>query len=224
MQTVTARRVQRVGVDGGALALDDERVAVDGVKCVLRPSLTASSTMMCVSISAEGMASHEACADAIFRYARARVVERLGAAAAALAWPRVAMTHVYLDDMAQFARVNAVYSEYMPAVAPSARACVATRFPGDVKLQIDCVFVLDDGRRAKSLHVQSLSSWAPACIGPYGQSVRASGLAHVAGQIGMNRRRSISCPGWNLSSNGDAKGRRRWRTSSARPLGAARSP
>ena len=186
-ETVNARVAsnESASTSGAFSALDDERVAVDGVKCVLRPSLTASSTMMCVSISAEGMASHEACADAIFRYARARVVERLGAAAAALAWPRVAMTHVYLDDMAQFARVNAVYSEYMPAVAPSARACVATRFPGDVKLQIDCVFVLDDGAERKSLHVQSLSSWAPACIGPYGQSVRASGLAHVAGQIGM---------------------------------------
>jgi len=171
--------------DGAFSALDDERVGVEGVECVLRPTLTASSILMCVSVSAEGAASHEACADAIFRYARARVVERLGAAAAALAWPRVAMTHVYLDDMSQFARVNAVYSKHMPAVAPSARACVATRFHDDVKVQIDCVFVLDARAERKSLHVQSLSSWAPACIGPYGQCVRASGLAYVAGQIGM---------------------------------------
>ena len=79
-ETVNARVAsnESASTSGAFSALDDERLAVDGVKCVLRPSLTASSTMMCVSISAEGMASHEACADAIFRYARARVVERLG--------------------------------------------------------------------------------------------------------------------------------------------------
>jgi enamine deaminase RidA (YjgF/YER057c/UK114 family) len=36
------------------------------------------------------------------------------------------------------------------------------------------------------LHVQSVSSWAPACIGPYAQGTRAMGLVHLAGQIGLD--------------------------------------
>ena len=34
--------------------------------------------------------------------------------------------------------------------------------------------------------MQSISSWAPSCIGPYAQAVSASGLAHFAGQIGLD--------------------------------------
>ncbi|ABO98114.1 predicted protein, partial [Ostreococcus lucimarinus CCE9901] len=73
---------------------------------------------------------------------RALVAEKLGEDGATEAWRNVAMTHVYLDDMSQFATVNGVYSRYMPPVAPSARACVATCLPGDAKVQIDCLFIL----------------------------------------------------------------------------------
>ena len=33
------------------------------------------------------------------------------------------------------------------------------------------------------LHVQSISEWAPSCIGPYSQATRHSGLALFAGQV-----------------------------------------
>lgn len=35
------------------------------------------------------------------------------------------------------------------------------------------------------LHVQSVSSWAPACIGPYSQANVVDGVAWCAGQIGL---------------------------------------
>ena len=38
----------------------------------------------------------------------------------------------------------------------------------------------------KVLHVQSISAWAPACIGPYGQAVVSQQLLHMAGQIGLD--------------------------------------
>jgi enamine deaminase RidA (YjgF/YER057c/UK114 family) len=38
------------------------------------------------------------------------------------------------------------------------------------------------GRRV--LHVQSISEWAPSCIGPYSQATRHAGLVHFAGQVG----------------------------------------
>lgn len=36
------------------------------------------------------------------------------------------------------------------------------------------------------LHVQSISSWAPSCIGPYSQATMLGGLVHMAGQIGLD--------------------------------------
>jgi enamine deaminase RidA (YjgF/YER057c/UK114 family) len=37
----------------------------------------------------------------------------------------------------------------------------------------------------RSLHVQSISCWAAACIGPYSQSINAGGLCFLSGQIGL---------------------------------------
>ena len=36
------------------------------------------------------------------------------------------------------------------------------------------------------LHVQSISSWAPCCIGPYSQATWWGSLLHMAGQIGLH--------------------------------------
>lgn len=35
------------------------------------------------------------------------------------------------------------------------------------------------------MHVQSVSHWAPANIGPYSQAVKVEDLIHLAGQIGL---------------------------------------
>ena len=48
------------------------------------------------------------------------------------------------------------------------------RFPGTVPEQ-----------RAV-LHVQSVSAWAPACIGPYAQAAVGGGMLYMAGQIGLD--------------------------------------
>ncbi len=40
------------------------------------------------------------------------------------------------------------------------------------------------GRRV--LHVQSISRWAPCCIGPYSQATTLGSLLHMAGQIGLD--------------------------------------
>lgn len=52
---------------------------------------------------------------------------------------RVLKTTIFLKDMGDFARVNAVYATYF-AVEPPARACVqAARLPKDVSVEIECV-------------------------------------------------------------------------------------
>ena len=36
------------------------------------------------------------------------------------------------------------------------------------------------------LHVQSISRWAPSCIGPYSQATTLGALLQMAGQIGLD--------------------------------------
>lgn len=36
------------------------------------------------------------------------------------------------------------------------------------------------------LHVQSISEWASACIGPYSQAVADADTMHLSGQIGLS--------------------------------------
>jgi len=185
LPAVTVERLRFDVEPGGSLA------RVQGSDCRVSSSLsrkassiTGSVSHLSVSLRCSG-ADHSMCAEAIFQRAKQIIAAELGEEAEREAWNKVTMTHVYLDDMSQFAQVNAVYSKHMRSVAPSARACVATSFPDGTKVQIDCLFTLGEKTNRKSLHVQSLSTWAPACIGPYGQSIGVNGLVHVAGQIGM---------------------------------------
>lgn len=73
--------------------------------------------------------------------------------------------------MEDFASINAVYSTYF-GVSPPARACVAVDLPAPLRLILDCVaFVEPKASDRQALHVQGLSYWAPANIGPYSQAV-----------------------------------------------------
>ena len=96
------------------------------------------------------------------------------------------MTHCYLKSMDDFGSFNAAYSRHMRAVEPSARACVALPLKDDISFVL--AMVLSRSKRIKSLHVASISAWAPACIGPYAQLCGAGPFLYVAGQIGMQPR------------------------------------
>jgi diphthine-ammonia ligase len=50
-----------------------------------------------------------------------------------------------------------------------------------------------EGRRV--LHVQSISDWAPSCIGPYSQATAWRGLVHMAGQIPLDPGSMAVVPG-----------------------------
>jgi diphthine-ammonia ligase len=55
---------------------------------------------------------------------------------------------------------------------------------GKSNLQADC-FAYKDSEKIDVMHVQGISYWAPANIGPYSQVKAAAGQVHVAGQIGL---------------------------------------
>lgn len=84
--------------------------------------------------------------------------------------------------MSLFPRLNAVYSTYF-GTSPPTRACVSVlSLPPGRRLKLEGVASLGVGRTC--LHVQSLSYWAPANIGPYSQGIAAlSQRLFIAGQI-----------------------------------------
>ncbi|KAG5405387.1 hypothetical protein IGI04_011506 [Brassica rapa subsp. trilocularis] len=52
------------------------------------------------------------------------------------------------------------------------------------KAYVEVLVANDQSKRV--LHVQSISSWAPSCIGPYSQATLHKGVLHMAGQLGLD--------------------------------------
>ncbi|KIY74101.1 hypothetical protein CYLTODRAFT_364437, partial [Cylindrobasidium torrendii FP15055 ss-10] len=92
--------------------------------------------------------------------------------------------NVYLSSMDLFAEVNTIYTSYF-GTSPPARACIAVDLPEEYgnRIKMDCISYNGPDRHA--LHVQGLSYWAPANIGPYSQAILSEERLFVSGQIGM---------------------------------------
>ncbi|XP_048456391.1 diphthine--ammonia ligase [Rhincodon typus] len=91
----------------------------------------------------------------------------------------IILLHLYVKNMKDFGIINSIYDSYFN-LNPPARVCVEAPLPDGVALQIDCLvhknnLTLQDTieQRKETMHVQSISHWAPANIGPYSQSVKA---------------------------------------------------
>ncbi|KAG6830832.1 hypothetical protein H0H92_014484 [Tricholoma furcatifolium] len=93
--------------------------------------------------------------------------------------------NVLLSDIDLFARVNAVYATFFGS-SPPARACVSVDLPHPIRVRLDCVaFDEKQPNDRQALHVQGLSYWAPANIGPYSQAITAGERIFISGQIGL---------------------------------------
>ena len=107
----------------------------------------------------------------------------------------VLFVNLYLIDMTQFQKINSMYLESFGYNPPS-RACVqVSRLPGGARCMADCMVYVGSGSNVGDsrcamprdvLHVQSISEWAPTCIGPYSQANMLGGMHFQAGQIGLN--------------------------------------
>jgi hypothetical protein len=79
--------------------------------------------------------------------------------------------NVLISSLDLFAAVNAVFAR-MFGTSPPTRACVAVDLPELVFVQMDCLaYDTAEMEFRKPIHVQGLSYWAPANIGPYSQSI-----------------------------------------------------
>uniref|UniRef100_A0A8D3B9I9 Diphthine--ammonia ligase n=2 Tax=Scophthalmus maximus TaxID=52904 RepID=A0A8D3B9I9_SCOMX len=103
----------------------------------------------------------------------------------------VILIHLYVRSMDDYGQLNAIYKQHF-CMNPPARVCVQATLPAGQLLQIDCLLhdwtePPQEGcfHQREAMHVQSLSHWAPANIGPYSQSVRVDESVFCAGQIAL---------------------------------------
>ena len=133
-------------------------------------------------------AAAAASAEAALRAAAATLGATFGAS-----WADVDYVQLCVRDMRHFAAVNAAYVRVVPVHSPPSRACVELPLPEGVPATVELFASrrrenagTEPNPQRRSLHVQSLSCWAPACIGPYAQAATRLGLCHLAGSIGMD--------------------------------------
>jgi len=88
-------------------------------------------------------------------------------------WENVLYIHLYIDDMNKFSEANETYVKFItqekcPFGVPS-RSTVEMPLieMGFSRAYIEVLVA--NNKDKKVLHVQSISSWAPSCIGPYSQ-------------------------------------------------------
>ncbi|KAL7291284.1 hypothetical protein TKK_0014889 [Trichogramma kaykai] len=102
----------------------------------------------------------------------------------------VAVT-MFLKDLSTYADINEIYVSKLAKVNPPVRVC--TEIPINFHIVLDALAYKkieeEDEKSDKkthkrhTMHVQSISNWAPANIGPYSQAVRVGDIISVAGQI-----------------------------------------
>ncbi|WJX80416.1 diphthine--ammonia ligase [Trifolium repens] len=115
-------------------------------------------------------------------------------------WENVLYIHLYIDDMNKFSEANETYVKFItqqrcPFGVPSRSTVEMPLVEMDFSRAYVEVLVANN-KDKKVLHVQSISSWAPSCIGPYSQATLHEGILHMAGQLGLDP------PTMNLCSGG----------------------
>lgn len=108
-----------------------------------------------------------------------------------------------LDSLsgAAYADANAAYTSVFGSAActpPPARACVGMSRASSPGAPVVFEALARSGRRdlpspdgdyplqTSTLHVQSISEWAPPCIGPYAQTVSDRGTLHICGVLPLD--------------------------------------
>ncbi|GMI79146.1 hypothetical protein like AT3G04480 [Hibiscus trionum] len=116
-----------------------------------------------------------------------------------LGWEHVLYIHLYISDMDQFTQANETYVRFItqdkcPFGVPS-RSTIELPLvqAGLGRAYIEVLVANDQSKRV--LHVQSISCWAPSCIGPYSQATLHKEILHMAGQLGLDPPTMTLCDG-----------------------------
>lgn len=114
-------------------------------------------------------------------------------------WASVLYVHLYISDMKQFALANEVYVRFI--TEKKCHLGVPSRSTIELPLTqaglgnayVEVLVANDSSKRV--LHVQSISCWAPSCIGPYSQATLHKDVLYMAGQLGLDPPTMTLCSG-----------------------------
>ncbi|CAL5193147.1 unnamed protein product [Lathyrus oleraceus] len=114
-------------------------------------------------------------------------------------WENVLYIHLYIDDMNKFSEANETYVKFIthekcPFGVPSRSTVEMPLVEMDFSRAYMEVLV-SNNKDKKVLHVQSISCWAPSCIGPYSQATLHEGILLMAGQLGLDPPTMNLCSG-----------------------------
>ncbi|XP_054827756.1 diphthine--ammonia ligase [Eublepharis macularius] len=103
----------------------------------------------------------------------------------------IILVHLYMKSMEDFSEINSAYTTAFD-LCPPARVCVEAPLPEGMLFQMDCLahkYNEMTGEvsccQKQIMHVQSISHWAPANIGPYSQCIQVGEVLYCAGQIAL---------------------------------------
>lgn len=95
---------------------------------------------------------------------------------------------MYISSMDDFIKYNMEYIKFFSS-QPPIRSCVELPLPLHQPLILEALAFPgeqdDELITRRFMHVQGISHWAPANIGPYSQSQQVRTIIYVAGQIGL---------------------------------------
>jgi diphthine-ammonia ligase len=94
----------------------------------------------------------------------------------------IVLMTLIVKDMSLFDELNDAYKSFF-GINPSTRVTVQIEMTCDI--MIDCLAYNGDKDTKETLHVQGISYWAPANIGPYSQACRIQDFIFMAGMIGL---------------------------------------
>ncbi|KAL9163993.1 hypothetical protein ABFS82_06G077900 [Erythranthe guttata] len=114
-------------------------------------------------------------------------------------WENVLYIHLYISDMNEFALANAEYVKFI--TQEKCRFGVPSRSTIELPLlqaglgraYLEVLVSIDNSKNV--LHVQSISEWAPSCIGPYSQATLYKDVLYMAGQLGLDPPTMLLCEG-----------------------------
>lgn len=130
------------------------------------------------------------------------------------------MLHLNSVSGSKYAEANSGYNSVFgipECTPPPSRACVGS-FSNNHPTILEALIRHDRNRSdpdSFTLHVQSLSEWAPPCIGPYAQLIEEDGVVHICGVLplyapfasileGMSVRRQVEACIYNLGKTLEA--------------------
>ncbi|OEL18357.1 Diphthine--ammonia ligase [Dichanthelium oligosanthes] len=116
-----------------------------------------------------------------------------------LGWVNVLYVHLYISNMKEFGLANEVYVSFI-----TEKKCYLG-VPSRSTIELPLVLVglgkayvevlVSNELKKRVLHVQSISCWAPSCIGPYSQATLYGQILYMAGQLGLDPPTMKLCPG-----------------------------